>query len=109
MNIEQFIQTTLAEIASGIKANSPSSNKKHFYLDSDGVDFDLAIMVSKEKQKNTKISMGASIKVASLDKDSVNINTEKSKYISRVKFKIRFGNDGGGKVIRPGGTLNKIY
>lgn len=110
MDIKQFIKTTLDEIVEGIKTDSSCSGKKHFYLDSSGVDFDLAVLVSEQKQKEIKGLAKAEIKVVNLGGDYVNTKTEKSEYVSRVKFTVRYGNDDKGRVINPrNGTSNNIY
>ena len=102
MEIKQFIKTTLDEIADSINNNSSNTNQEHFYLDSGGVDFDLAVLVSNRSSKNTKGSAKAGIKVAGIGGEFSNVEEGSSECISRIKFTVRYGNGGKARVIKFG-------
>ena len=106
MEIEQFVKTTLNEIAEGTKCVSSGSGEKHFYLDGDGVEFDLAVSVSEQKQREAKGSAKMGIKVVGVNGDFVDARTGKSEYVSRVKFTVRFGNEKGRVINHGDGTLS---
>lgn len=109
MDIEEFIKTTLKNIKEGIDGSSSNGGEKHYYLADSGVDFDLAVLVSSEDEKKSGNSIGGKIKVVGASHDSTRSKTEKSEYISRVKFSVRLGSEKKGMVVHPrGGTLNKM-
>lgn len=90
MNIEQFVKTTLTEISEGVKVNFTDGKKeKRFYLAGTGVDFDLAVSVSKDDKNKTENSGGGNIKVIQAETSSSKSSSEKNEKISRVKFTVK--------------------
>lgn len=109
MELEEFIRKTLIDIRNGLRGANEEIAKLEggklggdraalFQLESHGgqggksyINFDIAVTVSKEKQKTG----GGSINVLAVNVGGKASDTGKEEYVSRIKFALISGKDTG--------------
>lgn len=88
IKLEDFIKTTLLDIAKGINAaNKELSNTQTFEMKAGGdtIDFDVAVSVDNESSESSGV--GAIISVISLGAKSTKGTKDQS--LSRIKFSVK--------------------
>ena len=91
MNIEEFVRTTIEQIKANLIMSPGGPKSGNTYIN-EPVDFDLAVVVSKEDSNENKIKGGGNIKIASLDGETSSKTGIKNEMVSRVRFSIHIVN-----------------
>lgn len=88
IRLEDFIKTTLLEIARGVKAaNDEISDTQTYEMKSGGESIDFDVAVTVENENSSSAGMGAIISVISIG--GKNSNMDKDQRMSRVKFSVK--------------------
>ncbi|MGW0019923.1 hypothetical protein ACWDUD_16475 [Rhodococcus sp. NPDC003382] len=87
MDVKQFITQTLMQTASSV-SESETDDIKFFLDESTGIEFDLAVTVSRDASSKTSKEAKASVTVLSGDYATENSTSDVHHSVSRVKFTV---------------------
>jgi len=86
MNIEEFVGSALEQIASS--TNDKNMEGHTFMVSPSGIDFDLAVITTNEKDGSSDKSVKGNIKIAGGGFSSSSRTAEKHEIVSRIKFTV---------------------
>lgn len=87
MELGDFVKKVIQDVESALK-DASMENDKHYTVDKDGIDFDVAVTASDSMTESVDGKIGASIKVFGANVGGQKQTRKDSSEVSRVHFKI---------------------